>query len=97
MNSQKYKLLKDGLLIAGKTNLNKVQDEEKTLIDQLRKFETHLQTILKHLIQVSINKADDASSIANYKRLYHLTLQSSVEKEKIAEFLKTVLNEIVCD
>lgn len=47
------------------------------LIDQMKQFEMHLQTILKQLIRVTMNKQSDVTLIAEYKRLYIETLQTN--------------------
>lgn len=68
-----------------------------THIAVLKQFELILQTILKHLIQVSISKQCDASIVAERKRLYCLSLQSSKKKDELLDFathLKTVLQTI---
>lgn len=58
----------------------------------LKEFELHVQKMLKHLIQVSINRQSDANSIAEYKRIYSLSLQSSKQKEDFLEFSSHLRN-----
>lgn len=72
-------------------------DDPKRNAEILREFELNVQKQLKHLIQVSINKQCDASSIAEYKRIYSLSLQSSAQKEDFHQFsahLKNLLQTI---
>lgn len=77
-------------------------EDPKRNADILREFELHVQKQLKHLIQVSINKQCDASSIAEYKRIYSLSLLSSAQKEDLKHFsshlrhlLQTIQQSIV--
>lgn len=56
------------------------------------KFELNLQKVLKYLIQVSINKQSDTQSIAEYKRIYSLSLQSIAEKEDFGKFSSHLKN-----
>lgn len=72
-------------------------DDPKRNADILREFELHTQKLLKHLIQVSINKQCDTISIAEYKRIYSLSLQSNAQKEDFHQFsshLKNLLQTI---
>lgn len=103
--SQKLKCLQTAVSIACETvdqfekigELDVTKDDPKFNVEILKQFELSLQTILKHLIQVSINKHSDASSIAEYKRLYSLSLQSSAQKEDFLQFsshLKNLLQAI---
>lgn len=103
--SQKLKCLQVAISIACETidqfekieKLDANDDDRKRIAEILKQFELNLQTILKHLIQVSINKQSDASSIAEYKRLYSLSLQSSAPRQDFLQFashLKKLLQTI---
>lgn len=103
--SQKLKCLQTAISISCETieqfqkieKSNDNSDHSKRNADILKQFELNLQQILKHLIQVSINKQSDANSIAEYKRLYSSSLQSSAQKDdfvKFASHLKTLLQTI---
>lgn len=99
--SQKLKSLQAAISISCETieqfeKLEKLDDPKRNA-EILKQFELYVQKILKHLIQVSINKQSDASSIAEYKRLYSLSLQSSAQKEDFLQFsthLKNLLQTI---
>lgn len=72
-------------------------DASKRNYDILKQFELHLQTVLKHLIQLSINRQSDANAIVEYKRLYSSSLQSGIRKGGFLEFsshLKNLLQAI---
>lgn len=103
--SQKWKSLQTAISIAYESidqfkkieKLDANRDDPKCNAEILKQFELHMQKILKHLIQVSINKQCDARSIAEYKRLYSLSLQSTAQKEDFSQFsthLKTLLQAI---
>lgn len=53
------------------------ENNATTLLAQMKQFEMHLQTILKQLIRVTMNKQSDATLISTYKRLYIETLQAN--------------------
>lgn len=104
--AQKLKSLQTAISIACETipQFEKIvkldansDDDPKRNAEILKAFELHVQKQLKHLIQVSINKQCDASSIAEYKRIYSLSLQSSAQKEDFQQFsshLKYLLQTI---
>lgn len=72
-------------------------DDPKRNAEILKEFELHVQKLLKHLIQVSINKQSDVNSIAEYKRIYSLSLQSSAQKNDFQQFsthLKNLLQTV---
>lgn len=104
--AQKLKSLQAAISIACETvpQLEKIEkldalneDEPKRNAEILIEFELNVQKQLKHLIQVSINKQCDASSIAEYKRIYSLSLQSSTQKGDFQQFsahLKNLLQTI---
>lgn len=101
--AQKYKCLQTALAIACESveQLDRIdQLIARTLPTILKQFELHLQTILKRLIQVSINKQCSTSSISELKQLYSRTLQLyslSIKKDdalKFAGHLKNVLQMI---
>lgn len=74
-----------------------MDDNNKIVVGILKQFELHVQTLLKYFVQVSISKQCDASSVAEYKRIYCLTLQSSVKRDELLEFsthLKNILQVI---
>lgn len=58
------------------------------IIGSLKQFEQQLQTNLRHLIKVSMNKQCDQAMISRYKRLYSLTLQSPANKDNFVIFAK---------
>lgn len=89
--SQKWKCLQTAVSIACEAidqfeKVEKLEEENAQNADILKQFELQLQKILKHLIQVSINKQSDASSIAEYKRIYSSSLQSAMAKEDFLTF-----------
>lgn len=101
--SQKFKCLQTALSIAYESidQFDKIEKLDDNSVNNhiaiLKQFESHIQTILKHLIQVSINKQCDLSSVAEYKRLYSLTLQSSIKRDELLAFsahLKNMLQII---
>lgn len=90
--SQKSKCLQTALLIVCESidqfdKIEKLDDNSvSNHIGILKQFELHLQTILKHFIQVSINKQCDANAVNEYKRLYSLTLQTAIKRDDLMEF-----------
>lgn len=98
--AQKHKCLQTALAIACDSidQFDKIDKiNARTFPALLKQFELHLQTILKHSIQVSINKQCSASSISELKQLYSLTLQLSIKKDDVLAFsahLKNVLQVI---
>lgn len=101
--SQKFKCLQTALSIAYESidQFDKIEKLDDNSVNNhiaiLKQFEAHIQTILKHLIQVSINKQCDANSVAEYKRLYSLTLQMSIKRDDLLAFsahLKNILQII---
>lgn len=100
--SQKLKSLQTAISIACETihqfeKIEKLDTTNECNIEILKEFELHVQKLLKHLIQVSINKQSDAKSIAEYKRIYSLSLQSNAQKKDFLQFslhLKNLLQTI---
>lgn len=101
--SQKLKILQVGLAIAtgsvdqfdkiAKMDAKTASDMESTL----KKFELQLQSLLKKLVRVCMNKQADGKLLTAYKKLYSLTLQSSQAKENVlvfAEHLRHMLETI---
>lgn len=79
--------------------IEKFDENSVGLLDiSLRQLELHLQTMLKHLIKLSMNKQCDASVIDSYKRVYSSTLQTppTVKENSLlfAKHLRNVLEEI---
>lgn len=63
----------------------------------MKQFESHLQTVLKHLIQISITKHSDAETVKTLKQLYSFTLQSNINRNDENDFSKhliQILNKI---
>lgn len=104
--AQKLKSIQTAISIACETipQFEKIEKLDVNTVDDpkrnaglLKEFELHVQKQLKHLILVSINKQCDASSIAEYKRIYSLSLQSNAQKEYFRQFsshLKCLLQTI---
>lgn len=99
--SQKLKSLQTAIAIACEAihQFEKIEkfdanndDDPKRKGEILKEFELHVQKILKHLIQVSINRQSDVNSIAEYKRIYSLSLQSSKQKGDFLQFSSHLRN-----
>lgn len=79
--SQKCKTLYTALQIACESTeqFKKIHTDDNPDIKLLKQFELLLQTILKHLIQISISK-NDTNVITTLKQLYSFTLQSNINR-----------------
>lgn len=89
---QKNKSLRTALLISCSLikfldNIEKLGvNQPDTLIGQMGQIELELQTILKHLIQFSVHKQ------SHLKRIYMMTLQTSVQKDNLIQFCQHLRN-----
>lgn len=100
---QKIKSLQSSLRIACELiGFFKIENSEHLELDQLRHFESKLQTVLKHSIQMSNKNESDCSAM--YKKIYLSTLQSTVDKndamhyiEYLREILETIQRDIIED
>lgn len=82
---------------------DKLDENINTHIKLLKQFESLLQTTLRHLIQISIHKQNDAEYVSKLKKLYSYALQSHIDREDSSEFsqhilrtLQTVQDQINC-
>lgn len=57
----------------------------------LKQFELQLQTTLKHLIQISITRNSDATTL---KQLYSFSLQSNINRNDFMSYSKHVLRTL---
>lgn len=95
---QKYKTIRTALLIASSSTdsfekLENVDDiQHDLLIMRFKKFELHLQTVLKHWIQCLIFKKCDPDCIGRYKRYYSMSLQTSIKKDDVKQFSQYLRN-----
>lgn len=71
-----------------------VQADDANL-EKLQQFEKQIQTILKHLIHISITtKNIDANIISTLKQLYGFTLQSNINRNDFMSISKHVLQTL---
>lgn len=97
--SQKCKILHTALKISVQCidQLKKTDKSDENInkhITILKQFESLLQTTLKHLIQISLKKKNDAETITNLKHFYSRTLQTTIDREDFVIFSQHILNTL---
>lgn len=68
-----------------------------SMLENMEKLEKHVQTSLKQLIRIAMNRQSDPINVSRYKQLYSSAIQSPVDRSSLnayAEHLKIILSDI---